>query len=412
MESKTNAVCPGCTCLCDDIEILDPMVANNACERGRRWFQQPELANGCWVENQPVDFISACGAAKKLIAGSRAPLICGLSGLSTSAQQSVWRLADRIAATIDTTLTNSARGSMFALQRVGRVTATLGEVASRSDLVVFWFCDSVTTHPRHLERYSRPAGGPPRKIIVIDDHSSATAHQADTFIQLSKPAASAAIAVVRGLIAGVPLDSANVMATTGRSIDQWQSLAESLLTARYGAIFYGHTTPESQFDLATDSLASLLRELNQKTRFVGLPLRDDANAQSAENVLAWSSGFPFAINLHRRFPRFHGLEYSAETILARGECDLIILASTLEFYAAFPSTNTPALDHFDGTPKIVLSETGDWTAANTNIKFHVAQTGKNSAGDFCRQDDVALRLPNLKSPETGLSAEQVFQQLH
>ncbi len=71
------------------------------------------------------------------------------------------RLADRIGATIDTSLADGNRGSMFALQRVGKVTATLGEISSRSDLVVFWFSDPVSTHPRFLERYARPAGAPP-----------------------------------------------------------------------------------------------------------------------------------------------------------------------------------------------------------------------------------------------------------
>ena len=148
---------------------------DNACELGRRWFERPlpKLLN--LVDGQPAELQTAISSAVQLLSQSTAPLICGLDHLTTQAQQNAWRLADRLGATIDSTMTNAGRASQFALQRIGNVTATLGEVASRSDLVVYWYCDPESTHPRHLARYGKPDDGKNRTVVVVDDHQSATA---------------------------------------------------------------------------------------------------------------------------------------------------------------------------------------------------------------------------------------------
>ena len=81
-------------------------------------------------------------------------------------------------------------------KRSGRVSATLGEVRHRADLVVFWSVDPVSTHPRHLERYSVeprgrfvPEGRGARAVVVLDAERSATAERADVFVTCSTEAA-------------------------------------------------------------------------------------------------------------------------------------------------------------------------------------------------------------------------------
>jgi len=43
----------------------------------------------------------------------------------------------------------SSAARVLALQRVGRVSATLGEIKNRADVVVFWGADPMVSQPRH-----------------------------------------------------------------------------------------------------------------------------------------------------------------------------------------------------------------------------------------------------------------------
>lgn len=412
MKKFNNVVCPGCTCLCDDLAIsIEPGKVEfaNACALGSRWFDQTVSYLPHNVDGQPVELPTAISAAVQLLSQSTAPLICGLDHLTIQAQQNIWQLADRLGATIDTTMSHSGRASQFSLHRSGNFTATLGEIASRSDLVLYWFCDPESTHPRHLERYGNPDDDKERKIIVIDDHQSATASQADWFIQLPRGSAASALTTIRGLLRGVPMDEQKILESTGQRVNVWQDIVTRFLAASYGSVFYGYTTNESRFDNATDSLVALIGDLNNQTRFVSLGMRNDSNAQGAENVLAWSSGFASAVNLQRGFPRSNGLEYSSQAVLEQGECDLILLASTESLESSLASLTENAVTHFQRTPKIVITTSELVGADNVRIRIMVSKPGKNANGDYCRQDNVALPLTALFPDEDQLLAADLFR---
>ncbi len=405
--------------MCDDLQASESNGTVNvqgACEMGERWFAESSDAplaaqSKCFVDGKVVELEAAIERCSDLLQRSTAPLICGLEHLTTQSQQSAWNLADRIGANIDVSFSNDGRASQFALQRVGKVSATLGEVAQRSDVVVFWFCDPVASHPRHLERYSKPLGKSKRNIVVVDDRRTATAEKADLFIELPKENATAAMATMRACLGGLEIDAKVVKQSTGLEIETWQKLVQLMATAKYGAMFYGHSTHESNFDAATDSLASFIRELNNQTRFVALSMRSDFNRQSAENVMAWSGGFPFAVNLNRRYPRSNWLEYSAAEILRRGECDLILVASTNGLSKQLTELGESAANHFRATPKIVLSTETKCELDNVVACIQVSIPGVSEAGDYCRQDDVLLPLVNLIGNDALPSAETIFDSL-
>ena len=104
---------------------------------------------------------------------------------------------------------------MLAVARVGRVSATLGEVKNRADVVVFWGVDPVVTHPRHAERYSVdppgrfvPEGRAGRTVIVADSRRTATAARADIFLPVDPDRAFETLWALRALVRGVDLDPA------------------------------------------------------------------------------------------------------------------------------------------------------------------------------------------------------------
>jgi formylmethanofuran dehydrogenase subunit B len=415
-----NFVCAGCTCLCDDIVLPDlsreaivngedviKLQVPNLCEKGRGWLNEFQTPASHFVKGQTVGLDLALQTASAMLESAGTPVICGLEGLCIESQQAAFRLADQCRAMIDTSLDHSGRGASYAFQREGTVTATLGEVAERSDLVVYWFCDPLTTHPRHLERYSHPEGKN-REVIVVDEKITPTATIANEFIQLPRESATIVLSVMRSLIGQTRLNEAAVTKLTGQALSTWQPMAAKLLKAKYGAIFSG-SSPESDLDCEAESLARLVRELNQLTRYVLLPMRADENALGAENVLAWSSGFVSSVNLQRGFPRNFGQAYSAESVLGRGECDLILLASTSSFSHAWTRMSDSIQRTFLRTPKIVLCESKSPFEFDAEVTISVARSGHTCGGDFCRQDDIPLRLTAVS--DEGMKAAEVFKRL-
>ena len=63
-------------------------------------------------------------------------------------------IVDWINGTIDTTTSVCHGPSGMAFQGVGEVTCSLGEVANRGDLIMFWGSNPAESHPRHFTKYS------------------------------------------------------------------------------------------------------------------------------------------------------------------------------------------------------------------------------------------------------------------
>ncbi|MGB1931330.1 MAG: hypothetical protein ACPHO8_18630, partial [Mariniblastus sp.] len=183
-------------------------------------------------------------------------------------------------------------------------------------------------------------------------------------------------------------------------------LVRELVNAKYGSIFFGQVSEHSRFDVAGDSMARLIRSLNDVTRFVSLKLRSDKNAQSAENVLAWSSGFPFAVNHNLGYPRQNGLEFSAESMLERRQCDAILHASHLSETELVEQLPHSARAHFQVIPRIAFST----QATAANVHFQMGIPGINESGEHCRIDNVSMPLKKIHADD-WIPAETILDQI-
>lgn len=295
------------------------------------------------------------------------PLISGLGNLSTEAQRHVMRLARDTRATVDSSAINQGRGNLFAFQKRGRVTATAGEIRSRSNLVLFWFCDPGQVIKAFGKGILLPEKIRACKTIYVGERSALLAESiADEVLELDPEKSVAAIWYLRARIKGLELEKIE-----GLPHKKLGNLALGLRQSTYGAMIWGNENSAPEFDVQADGIHSLVRELNQHTRFVGLPFRDDFNTLGAENVSTWTSGFPFAVNFNRSQPRQYWLEYSDELVSERQEWDLLISFEKEEIViVALPTETESAL-------QIVLP---------------MAELGVSDRGDICRMDDVCITL--------------------
>ncbi|MBU0702943.1 MAG: formylmethanofuran dehydrogenase subunit B, partial [Chloroflexi bacterium] len=270
---------------------------------------------------------------------------------------------------------------------------------------IFWGCNPAVSHPRHLARYSLP----PRRrrdriVVVVDVRATASAQLADLFLRVRPGADFEVLTVLRVLVQGKEIKAEMVGGVpTARLLE----LAERMKNCRFGVAFVGlGLTMSRGRDLNVSELFTLVAELNQHTRFSVIPMRGHGNVTGADQVLAWQSGYPFAVNFARGYPRYGPGEFSAVDVLARGEADTALVIAS-DPVAHFPQAAARQLERI---PTIVLGPAVSLTAQAARVVLPTACCGMDAPGTFYRMDGVPIRMrPPL--PSVRPTDEQVLSQI-
>jgi formylmethanofuran dehydrogenase subunit B len=385
-----DATCAGCGCACDDIEVtvVEGRLAGltRTCPLGDRWFAErsgdrPPAAR---VDGRAVRLDEAVNAAAAILQQALAPLVYGLGQTSCEAQRQALALAEAAGAVVDPA---SGGTGISAYQAIGSSTATFGEIRDRAELVVLWRADPAVTNPRLLGRLrlDRSVRGS-RTVVVIDAQRTATADEADAFVELDAAQDFEALWALRALVGRAPLDRDR---TAELPLDDIDDLAERLLGARHAAVIHGAVD-----ELAALAMSSLVRDLSRDRHAVTLGLRTDGNARGADDVLAWQTGFPAAVSFARGHPRANPRELSAAALLERGEVDaaLVVASDPLEH---LPSA---AADRLRELPMVAVDARATATSQAARVSFTTAADGIEVPGTIHRMDGVPIP---LRAPLSG-----------
>ncbi len=366
-----DATCAGCGCVCDDIELTaaGPI---RTCPLGDAWFasrtgDRPPAAT---VEGRAVGLDAAVDAAAAILRQARAPLVYGLGQTSCEAQRRAVALAEAIGGAVDL---GGGGAAGEAYQAIGSSTATFGEIRDRAELVVVWRADPVVTNPRLLERLrlERATRGP-RALVVVDAQRTATAEEADAFVELDAADDFEALWALRALVTSAPLDHDRA------SVPPLDDLARRLLGARHLAVLYGD-------EVEALALFALVRDLARDRHAVTLALRRDGNGRGAEDVLAWQTGFPGPVSFARGHPRE---ELGAAVLLERAEVDAALVV------ASDPLEHLPpaAAERLRGLPTVAVDARATATSRAARVAFATAADGIEVPGTVHRMDGVPLPL--------------------
>jgi formylmethanofuran dehydrogenase subunit B len=403
------ATCAGCGCGCDDIEVVVSAEAlervTGTCRVGDAWFSDrtADADPPARVDGREVDVAEAIDVAAAILSEARLPLVCGLGETDCETQRAAVALAEAIGAVLDPAGPPGDGAAGAAAQAVGLSTATFGEVRDRADIVLAWRADPAASHPRllprlRLDRAGRADGGSDRErtLVVLDAQRTATADEADSFIELAPELDFEALWAMRALVRGVPLDR-DLAARL--PLDALAQLADRLRACRYGAVIHGSGLAATGAGYVNAlALLALVRDLARIAHVVALPLRHDGNARGADDVLAWQTGYPSAVSFARGYPRAQPGEFSAADMLGRGETDAALVVG-FDALAHLPPT---AGDHMRRIPTIVVAPRATETAAAARVAFGTAAGGVFREGTAHRMDGVPvpLRAP-LTSPRAG-----------
>lgn len=396
-----DAACTFCGCVCDDMELTVEnnriTKAKNACVLGKAWFLNHHIDDrpDATIEGRPVSYEEAIEYAANILLNARNPVTYGLSDTTCEAQRVAVAITDWIGGTVDTTTSVCHGPSGMAFQGVGEVTATLGEIKNRADCVIFWGGNPAESHPRHFTRYSLtpkgqfvPNGRKDRYAVLIDVRKTKSAKAVDEFIQIKPRCDFELIWAMRAIAKGVDVGP-EIEQKTGVPLAQLQALVDRMKAAKFGVILFGMgLTMTRGKHMNTEAVLSLARDLNKYTRWTAKPMRGHGNVTGADNVVSWSTGYPFGVNLSRGYPRFNPGEYTTSDLLLRGEADAAMII------ASDPMSNfcQQARDHFVRIPTIVLDPKLSESAKVATVAFTTATYGINVAGTAYRMDDVPIYL--------------------
>jgi formylmethanofuran dehydrogenase subunit B len=413
VQTFSDVACTVCGCVCDDLvlRIKDERIveAHGACKLAVPWFAalndcRPAAAS---VEGNETTHEAAIARAASILRECRNPLVFGLSRSSTRGQRAAVRLAEALCGNIDTTASVCHGPSIMAMQQVGESTCSLGEVRNRADLVIFWGANPAESHPRHFERYSVepigelvPRGRLDRTIVVVDTKPTATSECADVFLQVKPDRDFELIWTLRQLIAG---DNPGSPYVTGIPLEATRELARRMTSCRYGVVFFGLGLAQRGLGHATvEALLRLVEDLNAHTRFVARRLRVPGDVAGADGVLCWQTGFAYAVNFSRGFPRYNPGEFTANELLARGEVDACLLVGS-ESVGLLSGAARATLRRI---PTIALDYPHLAAAWQPTVRFTTAVYGIHSPGTAYRMDEIPIPLRSLM--ETDYQTDDVI----
>jgi formylmethanofuran dehydrogenase subunit B len=463
----SNVVCPVCGCCCDDIELVIEnnriVEARNACAMGAAKFEKYFLhrntnayirKNGKLTRSTPEEAIRK---SAKILSEASYPLLYGWSSTSCEAIKVGIELTEEVGGIIDNTSTVCHGPSILAVQDVGLIGATLGQIRHRADLIIYWGSNPWSAHPRHMERYTalsdgrfqrniwrrittrvradsirkkiarivsiffkregkylprevekklQTVPGEERKLIVVDVRKTRSAELADYFIQVKPGGDYEVLQALRALIRDEELD---VNEVAGIPIETLEEIADAMINCRFGVIFFGLGLTMSKGKLRNVEVAiKLTRELNERTKFIIIPMRGHFNVTGANTVFTWQTGYPYAVDFSFGYPRYNPGETSAIDVLRRGDVDAALVI------ASDPVSNFPreAVQHLIDIPLIVIDPHLSPTAMVADVVIPSAFVGIEAEGTAYRMDHVPLPLKKVVEPPDGiLSDEEILRRI-
>ncbi|MFW6273953.1 MAG: formylmethanofuran dehydrogenase subunit B, partial [Halanaerobium sp.] len=125
------------------------------------------------------------------------------------------------------------------------------------------------------------------------------------------------------------------------------------------------------------------------------PMRGHGNVAGSEITMAWQTGYPFAVNFNRAYPRYNPGEYTAVDLLANREVDAAFII------ASDPVSNLPhqAAAYLEEIPTIVLDPHWNLTTDIAEVVIPAALKGITASGTVYRMDHVPLYLRSFLEDE-------------
>ncbi|TRO49112.1 formylmethanofuran dehydrogenase subunit B, partial [Candidatus Bathyarchaeota archaeon] len=239
-----------------------------------------------------------------------------------------------------------------------------------------------------------------RHIVAVDVRETRMARTADEFIKVNQRGDFELLLALRAAVRGFKLKAESV---SGVPVESITGLARRMKAAKVGIVFFGLGLTQSEGrHMNIDAAVGLVEELNHHTKFLLSPMRGHYNVAGANSVTSWQTGYPYAVDFARGYPRYNPGEYTSVDLLAKGEADAAIIIAS-DPAATFPAE---AVRHLAKIPVVTLDQKVTPTTMLSRVTIPVATAGVEAEGTAYRMDGVPLRLKRVVEPEGGLLPDE------
>jgi formylmethanofuran dehydrogenase subunit B len=127
-------------------------------------------------------------------------------------------------------------------------------------------------------------------------------------------------------------------------------------------------------------------------------MRGHFNVTGANKTSTWQTGYPFAVDFSRGYPRYQPGEYTAVDMLSRGDVDAMLNV------AADPVAHFPreALATLSRIPIVNLDPKKNMTSLIASVNIPTALSGIECDGAAVRMDGLPLYLRQAIEPQEGV----------
>ena len=416
---RESIVCPGCSCLCDDLDVAlegDRIVeVANVClwgvsrflatkkfhpkkDRGR--LHTPQVRRQGRLE--AVTYEGALEQAVEILGRARRPLIYGLTNLGSWAQEAALRLARRLKARLEPADLAFQAPYYRSLQKYGFYLAPLEVIRDEADTVVYWGANPLHSCPRHLVRYAVFARGrftergvEDRRLAAVDIFRTEMAKVCHLFVRVDPGKEVALIEGVTAALTGRP--------GAGTPVRGARKLADFFRRADRGVIFFGRGVSYGGPQVF-DRLAALAAAVGGPARCSLFPLSGDFNSAGLYHLLLRELGSPGA-------PDFGGTAGPSThlTPVDFRQVDAILVAGA-DLWWFLPEDELQDLRRRQ-VPLVVLSPFANRTASQAQVVLPVALAGVETSEMAYRMDGLPLVLRPLV-PSALPPDHQVLTDLH
>jgi formylmethanofuran dehydrogenase subunit B len=400
--------CPGCSLLCEDIELVLKTgaisQAKNLCRKGYGHFQamftertEPTL------DGRKVSMDEAIGKAAEILKGAKHPLLYGWSNSTLEAQKVGIELAKKLNATIDDT-SSFCQGILMERVLKGKVpTCTLDDVRNFADTSVFWGADPSNSHPRILSRFAYYPRGEKRQksyeeersCIAVDVRKSATAKLCPNYYFRVPPGGDAEFI---GALMAVLEGKIPKYGDKKRMIE----LGTVLRKTEYGVIFPGLGLIYSLQE-KMDLLEALVAKLNEITTFKVVPMVGHYNMRGFNQLLLDETGFINRVAFQDG-KASHGPENSV--IEASKSCDAALVIGS-DPLSALPFKTAQRLAK---VPLIAIDPRRSLTTDAAKVVIPSAMYGLEAGGSAIRMDGVKIEFEAMMKSDL-MSDEQILARI-
>ena len=334
-----------------------------------------------WIDGRPVALRAAVLEAAELLKASRLPIVAGL-GTDVDGARAAIALAAQIGGVIDHMQSQPLLRDLDVAREAGMMTISPHEATVRADVLLMvgpGLEAGPELHHRLVERRPAPELGDQlrRRIFrLCPGTKSQQSQEKEIVVGRAPKDLPAVLAALRAKVAGRPCSKRRDAAAIDR-------LAAELRAARFGVAMWSAAELDA---LTIEMLCGLVNDLNQTTRFSGLPLTPGDHAAGVLDVCGWMTGFPMRTGFCRGFPEHDPWRFETNRLVESGEADCALWISAYravapEWGADLPTialtgadasfrhrpqvhivVGRPGLDH-DAVERFAPSGTLAWTSA-------------------------------------------------